>query len=84
LALATAGVATTAIVTGLAAYFVFGMPLIVALLLGATLASTDPATLVPIFQQVNIRDRVAQTVVSESAFNDATGAMPLSACWRLR
>ena len=75
LALATAGVATTAVVTGLAAYFVFGMPLIVALLLGATLASTDPATLVPIFQQVNIRDRVAQTVVSESAFNDATGAI---------
>jgi cell volume regulation protein A len=44
-------------------------------LLGATLASTDPATLVPIFRQVKIRDRVAQTVVSESAFNDATGAI---------
>src|SRR5262249_46954233 len=40
-----------------------------------TLASTDPATLVPIFQQVHIRERVAQTVVSESAFNDATGAI---------
>jgi len=44
-------------------------------LLGATLASTDPATLVPIFRQVHIRDRVAQTVMSESAFNDATGAV---------
>jgi potassium/hydrogen antiporter len=73
--LATAGVALTAAVTGLAAYYAFGIPLIVALLLGATLASTDPATLVPIFQQVRIRDRVAQTVVSESAFNDATGAI---------
>ena len=40
-------------------------PLIVALLLGAMLASTDPATLVPIFRQVRIRDRVAQTVMSE-------------------
>ena len=49
--------------------------LIVALLLGATLASTDPATLVPIFRQVKIRDRVAQTVMSESAFNDAMGAI---------
>jgi cell volume regulation protein A len=75
LALATAGVVMTAVITGIAAYFVFGMPMIVALLLGATLASTDPATLVPIFQQVNIRDRVAQTVVSESAFNDATAAI---------
>ena len=46
-----------------------------ALLLGATLASTDPATLVPIFRQIHIRDRVAQTVMSESAFNDAMGAI---------
>jgi cell volume regulation protein A len=47
----------------------------VALLLGATIASTDPATLVPIFKQVRIKDRVAQTVMSESAFNDAMGAI---------
>jgi cell volume regulation protein A len=73
--LATVGVMMTAAITGIAAYFVLGAPPIVALLLGATLASTDPATLVPVFQQVNIRDRVAQTVVSESAFNDATGAI---------
>jgi NhaP-type Na+/H+ or K+/H+ antiporter len=39
--------------------------LIVALLLGATLASTDPATLVPIFRQVHIRDRVAHSVMSD-------------------
>ena len=73
--LATIGVLISAAITGIAAYAVLGVPLTVALLLGATLASTDPATLVPIFQQVNIRDRVAQTVVSESAFNDATGAI---------
>jgi cell volume regulation protein A len=73
--LATVGVMTTAVIIAIAAYFVLGAPLIVALLLGATLASTDPATLVPIFQQVNIRDRVAQTLVSESAFNDATGSI---------
>jgi potassium/hydrogen antiporter len=73
--LATIGVIITAALTGIAAYLVFDIPLVVALLLGATLASTDPATLVPIFKQVTIRDRVAQTVVSESAFNDATGAI---------
>jgi cell volume regulation protein A len=73
--LATVGVVITGAITGLAAYYILGVPLIVALLLGATLAATDPATLVPIFRQVNIRDRVAQTVVSESAFNDATGAI---------
>lgn len=73
--IATVGVLITAIITGLAAFWVFKLPLIVALLLGATLASTDPATLVPVFRQVKIRDRVAQTVMSESAFNDAMAAI---------
>jgi potassium/hydrogen antiporter len=73
--IATVGVIITAVITGLAAYFVLGIPPVVALLLGATLASTDPATLVPIFRQLRIRDRVAQTVMSESAFNDAMGAI---------
>ena len=73
--LATVGVLITAAITGLAAYYLLGVPFIVALLLAATIASTDPATLVPIFRQVKIKDRVAQTVMSESAFNDATGAI---------
>jgi potassium/hydrogen antiporter len=73
--LATVGVAITAAITGLAAYYVLGVPFLVALLLGASIASTDPATLIPVFRQVNVRERVAQTVVSESAFNDATGAV---------
>jgi cell volume regulation protein A len=74
-AIATVGVAITATITGIAAYYVFAIPFVVALLLGATLASTDPATLIPVFRQVTVRERVAQTVVSESAFNDATGAV---------
>ena len=73
--IATVGVVITAIITSIAAHFVLGVPWIVAALLGAALASTDPATLVPIFRQVHIRDRVAQTVMCESAFNDATGAI---------
>src|SRR5450759_3867266 len=73
--ISTVGVIITAAITGIAAHYILGVPLIVALLLGATLASTDPATLVPIFRQVHIRDRVAQTVMSESALNDAMGAI---------
>jgi cell volume regulation protein A len=73
--ISTVGVVITAIITGIAAHYILGIPFIIALLLGATLASTDPATLVPIFRQVKIRDRVAQTVMSESAFNDAMGAI---------
>ncbi len=73
--LATVGVLITAGITSIAAHAILDVPWIVALLLGAAIASTDPATLVPIFRQVHIRDRVAQTVMSESAFNDATGAI---------
>ena len=73
--IATVGVLITAGIVGLAAHAILGIPLIVALLLGATLASTDPATLLPIFRQVRIRERVAQTVMSESAFNDAMSAI---------
>jgi cell volume regulation protein A len=73
--IATLGVVITAAITGLAAHVILGLPLLVALLLGTVLASTDPATLIPIFRQIRIRDRVAQTVMSESAFNDAMGAI---------
>jgi len=73
--IATVGVLITAGVTGIAAHFIFDVPLIIALLLGAVLAATDPATLIPIFKQIRIEDRIAQTIMSESAFNDAVGAV---------
>ena len=73
--ISTLGVLITTAITGLAAFQFLGIPLITALLLGSTIASTDPATLVPVFKQVRIKDRVAQTVMSESAFNDAMGAI---------
>lgn len=73
--LATLGVLITATIVALAAHLVFGLAPVLALLLGACIASTDPATLVPIFRQIRISERVAQTVMSESAFNDAMAAI---------
>jgi cell volume regulation protein A len=73
--ISTVGVLITAAITGVAAYYFLGVAPIVALLLGTVIASTDPATLVPVFKQIRIKDRVAQTVMSESAFNDAMGAI---------
>lgn len=74
-ALATAGVMVTAAATAVAAGWFLDLPFPVALLLGAVIASTDPATLIPVFKQVRVRERLAQMVVSESAFNDAVGAI---------
>lgn len=75
LLLATAGVVIMTALTGVAAHYIFGVPLIVALLLGASIAPTDPATIIPILKQIKIKERVSQTMMSESAFNDATGAI---------
>ena len=68
------GVVLTAVVTGAAAYAVFDLSWTAALLLGAVLAPTDPAILIPLFVGSRLREKVAQTVVAESAFNDPTGA----------
>lgn len=73
--LAVPGVVITAAVTATAASWILGLPLISAWLLAAIIASTDPATLIPVFRQVPIDDKVRQTVESESAFNDATGSI---------
>jgi potassium/hydrogen antiporter len=73
--LSTVGVLVTSFVMATAAWFVFKIPFISALLLGSILSSTDPAALVPIFQKFPIRRKVAQTVITESAFTDATGAI---------
>lgn len=71
----TIGVLVTAFVTGFAAHWIIGIPATIGFLLGAALCATDPATLVPVFQQVHVRDKVAQFVVSESALNDPMGAI---------
>jgi potassium/hydrogen antiporter len=68
------GVVLTAAVVGLAAYLVFDIEWTAALLMGAVLAPTDPAILIPLFVRSRLRAKVAQTVVAESAFNDPTGA----------
>lgn len=55
--------------------FNFQIGFMTCLLAGSIIASTDPATIVPIFNQVKIDKKVKQTVISESALNDATGAI---------
>lgn len=73
--LAVPGVLITAFVTGAAATLAFGIPFESGLLIGAVLAPTDPAILIPLFERMRLRPKVAQTVVAESALNDPTGAV---------
>ena len=75
LVLSTIGVIIMTAIMGIAAYYLLGLPLITALLLGAAIAPTDPATIIPIFRPVRVKERVSQAMISESAFNDATGSI---------
>jgi cell volume regulation protein A len=51
------------------------VPLPIALLVGAVLAATDPAILIPLFDDIRLRPKVAQTVIAESGFNDPVGTV---------
>jgi len=69
------GVLITAVIVALVIWPVFGVAFPVALLIGAVLAATDPAILIPLFDQLKLRPKVSQTVIAESAFNDVTGTV---------
>lgn len=73
--LSVPGVLITCAAVAVSAHLLLGLPWMYALLLGSIIASTDPATLIPVFKQVRIRTKVRETVESESAFNDATGSI---------
>jgi cell volume regulation protein A len=69
------GVIVTALLTGVVAAGIFGVSLSMGLLIGAVLAPTDPAILIPLFERMNLRPKLSQTIIAESGLNDATGAV---------
>lgn len=75
LLLATVGVLISTAITGFFAAKIFNLDIMYALLIGAVIASTDPSVLVPLFKNMNISSKLKQTIISESAFNDAAGAI---------
>lgn len=72
LSLATFGVAITASVVGVAAYYVTPLSWFEAFLLGATIASTDAAAVFFLLRagNLNLRDKVRATLEVESGSND--------------
>src|SRR3984893_8502011 len=61
---------TTAII-GLALWPLAGVPLVVCLLLGAVVATTDPAAVIAIFRGVGAPPRLTRLVEAEALLNDA-------------
>jgi cell volume regulation protein A len=81
--LAIPGMVVTALIAGTVAAFVFDVPFSMGLLIGAVVAPTDPAILVPLFERLRLRPKIPQTVVAESAVNDPAAAI-LALARRLR
>ena len=57
---------------GLVAHLIFGMPLLVALLMGSILAATSPAAVVAIIKQLGVERKIGTIMEAEASFNDAT------------
>lgn len=73
--LATLGVVVAAFIIGYSASKILNIDFIYALLIGSVIVSTDPSVLVPLFKNMGISDKLKQTIISESAFNDASAAI---------
>jgi cell volume regulation protein A len=72
--LSTVGLVAGALVVAAMGVWLAHLPVLFALLVGAVLSPTDPASIVPLLRNVAVTPKLAQTVVGESALNDATGA----------
>jgi cell volume regulation protein A len=68
--LSTVGVAVSAIVTAGAAYLLFDLTWLEAVLLGAVVSSTDAAAVFATLRFTHIRRRIARTLEAESGGND--------------
>jgi len=72
--LATVGVLVATLVTGFAAHWALGLPVLIALVFGAVTAATDPISVLSIFKEMAVPRQLSIVVEGESLFNDGTAA----------
>jgi CPA1 family monovalent cation:H+ antiporter len=75
LALATLGVLVTTVVAGWTLHASMGLPLLVALVFGAVVAATDPISVLAIFKDMAVSQRLSTVAEGESLLNDGTAAV---------
>jgi len=73
--LSTVGVLVSACIVAAFTRVFLHLDLITGLLLGAVISSTDPSVLIPLFKKINISAKLKQTIIAESACNDACSAI---------
>jgi len=80
IALAFAGTALTAVVTGLAAAALFGFSTKEGLLVGSIIAATDGAAIFALLRESTLRRKLARTLEGEAGLNDAVAVLLVLAC----
>nr|WP_273739768.1 cation:proton antiporter [Natrinema soli] len=75
LRLVTVGAGLAFVGTALVVRVALGVPLDLALLIGALLVATGPTVITPILDVVPVRDRVAAALETEGVLNDVTAAI---------
>jgi CPA1 family monovalent cation:H+ antiporter len=75
LLLANLGVLAATLITGYAVHWVFGLPVMIALLFGSIISATDPISVLSIFQEMGVGKRLSMIVEGESLFNDGTAVV---------
>ncbi len=71
--LAIPGMVLSLLVVAMVLHFGIGLSWLLALLVGAIVAPTDPVAVIALFQQLGMPDRLKTLVEGESIFNDGTG-----------
>ena len=71
--LAVPGMVLSLLVVAVVLHFGIGLTWLLALLVGAIVAPTDPVAVIALFQQLGVPDRLRTLVEGESIFNDGTG-----------
>jgi CPA1 family monovalent cation:H+ antiporter len=72
--LAVPGMVLCLLIVATALAWGIGLPWLLALLVGAIVAPTDPVAVIALFEQLGVPDRLRTLVEGESIFNDGTGS----------
>jgi len=72
LSITTIAVVVTVVGIGFFSNFFLGLSWPASLVLGAILASTDPASIIPVLRKLSIKKKISTVLEAETALNDAT------------